>query len=75
MTQTRHDTLGRVVRSIENVTGDGDVTGTTAADENRTTVQQYDQSGRLATQIALNPVDGSLEVQKTRHVYDSDVDG
>ncbi len=28
--QTRHDTLGRVVRSIENVVGDGDVTGTTA---------------------------------------------
>ncbi len=27
MTQTRHDTLGRVLRSIGNVAGDGDVTG------------------------------------------------
>ncbi|MCC5828793.1 MAG: RHS repeat-associated core domain-containing protein [Phycisphaeraceae bacterium] len=72
LTVTEYDDLGRVVEVVENVTGSGEVEGSTPADQNRTTRFEYDHFGRLATRISLNPKGGTaLEEQKTRYIYGS----
>jgi RHS repeat-associated protein len=70
-----YDCLGRTTKTIENFTGDGSITETTAGDVNRTTEYVFDVKGRLAYLNARNPkgTGNGVQDQKTYYVYGDSV--
>jgi RHS repeat-associated protein len=75
VTRSYFDDLGRTVRTIENFSGDGNVTPTTSADTNRTTEYVFDSRGRLAWLSGKNPKGSEVQAQKTYYVYGDLING